>query len=162
MGRHAIETSIESEASSQTARTGNRFESTDKDGRGIPLRSGHQVEHFVDSVDQIDVPDSTRAEHDRVARGASPGGVTGLITRSVVGFDFRDEMSRSGCPLPEDQGFAQQRLCQGNRVGGLKFGERVNSGGRHIESPTAWLRAGNGPVGTAGLRRIPQFHGLVR
>ena len=108
MGRHAIETPIESQASSHTARTGNRFEPADEDGRGIPLRSGHQVEHFVDSVDQVNVPDSTRAEHDRVARRASPGGVTGPIIRSVVGFDFCDDVSQPGCPLPEDQGFAQQ------------------------------------------------------
>ena len=121
MGRQSVEPSIDSQGPGQSARSGDRIESADENGRRISLRAGHQVEHFVDPINQVDVPDTTRTEHDRIAWRRSPAGVTGFVIRSIVGFDFGDNMPAASPAPAHHQGLSEKETRKAQCVRRRKF-----------------------------------------
>lgn len=89
-----IERPTNAKSSRQSARSRRDVASANQNrGRISPL-AGHDVQHPMDAVTEIDIEMTGVSEHDDAATYLAtlcpPGSVGGFVIKAVVGFDFRD------------------------------------------------------------------------
>jgi len=59
----------------------------------MPFGSGHQIQHLVDTVAEINIPSSARLIHDLGSARTTFACVAGQVAFAMIGLYFRDYMT---------------------------------------------------------------------